>query len=114
MIHIIACVKLSVYFVPGLKNRALRAMACGVLEVGIPEAFEGFPVSDRIKALIRRTPEQFTEALLEVLTSPQRANEIARARREFTVNGYELDIVRSQWELLYQEAIAKTTTAIKD
>lgn len=82
--------------------------------VGTPEAFEGFPVSDRLQAMIRRTPEQFTEALLEVLTSPERANEVARAGRAFAVDGYRFDVVSSQWDLLYQEAIAKTTTAIKN
>jgi len=89
----------------GLKTRALQAMACGVPVIGTPEVFEGFPVTDGLQAMVRQSPEQFAAAILEVLASPERANEIATAGREFAINGYGLDAVVSQWELLYQEAI---------
>ncbi len=89
----------------GLKNRTIHAMACGVPVIGSPEAFEGFPVRDGVEAMVRSSPEQFTQGLLEVLNSPERANAIAMAGREFAINGYSLDAVVSRWEALYQEAI---------
>jgi glycosyltransferase involved in cell wall biosynthesis len=86
----------------GLKNRALRAMACGVPVVGTSQAFEGFSVIDGVEAMIRDTPENFTEALLEILASHEKANAIATSGRAFAVNGYGVDTVIFQWEQLYK------------
>ena len=67
----------------GTKLKMVEALAAGVPVVGSVNAFQGFDLPAPLDAMVRDDDDAFADAVVEVLTSPERAAELARAGLAF-------------------------------
>jgi sugar transferase (PEP-CTERM/EpsH1 system associated) len=96
----------SVYVAPlrmggGTRLKLLEAMAMGKAVVATRLGAEGFPVQHERELLLADTPEEFAEAVVGLLRSPERREELGRAGRRFVEQGYDWRVIVPRVEAVY-------------
>lgn len=66
----------------GMKTKIVEAMAYGLPVVGFPSALEGIPASDGVHALIRDTPGDFAQGVVQLCRDVAMRSRISRAARQ--------------------------------
>ncbi len=96
----------SVYVAPlrmggGTRLKLLEAMAMGKAIVATRLGAEGFPVQHEREMVLADTPDAFAAAVVELLRSPERREELGRAGRRFVEERYDWSVIVPQVEALY-------------
>lgn len=89
----------------GLKNRVIHAMGNGLAVIGTQYALEGIPINSGHNAFECDSIEEFTEALIELRSNPQRLNTIKYNASLFASTQYSLETIVNKWEAAYQNII---------
>jgi polysaccharide biosynthesis protein PslH len=88
----------------GIQNKVLEAMAMGTPVVASPHAISTLKVEDGRELLVGKTPEAIAQHILDLLTSPERAQALGAAGRHYVE-------AHQSWETavsLLEEVYAKT------
>jgi sugar transferase (PEP-CTERM/EpsH1 system associated) len=96
----------SVYIAPlrmggGTRLKLLEAMAMGKAVVATRLGAEGFPVVNGLQMMLADTPGTFSAAVIALLRSPRRREELGRAGRRFVVERYDWSVIVPRVEAAY-------------
>ncbi|MEK6748713.1 MAG: glycosyltransferase family 4 protein [Pseudomonadota bacterium] len=94
----------------GIKNRVLQAMAMGLPVVGTPRAFEGIDMENNVHGMIRSTPAEFCEAILQLLSSDAARRQIGDAANLLIRNKYSEDVAGDMFQKIYEQAVRGRST----
>jgi glycosyltransferase involved in cell wall biosynthesis len=95
-----AVVAAPIRFGGGMRVKVLEALAAGKAIVATPLALEGLRIRDGEHVLVAETAEDFADALVGLLSDPQRRRRIATAARAWAEQNLDLDaLVRAYGEL---------------
>lgn len=75
----------------GLQNKILEAMAMNIPCITSPLAFQALKAEEGEDILVARTPEEYADHILMLLSNPEKAGQIAR-------NGHEFVLQNFNWE----------------
>jgi len=75
----------------GLQNKILEAMAMNIPCITSPLAFQALKAKEGEDILVARTPEEYADHILMLLSNPEKAGQIAR-------NGHEFVLQNFNWE----------------
>lgn len=97
----------SVYIAPlrmggGTRLKLLEAMAMGKAVVATRLGAEGFPVENGLQLMLADTPATFTAAVLALLRSPKRRQELGQAGRRFVEEHYDWSVIVPRLEAVYR------------
>jgi sugar transferase (PEP-CTERM/EpsH1 system associated) len=80
-------------FAAGVQNKVLEAMAAGTPVVTTSIVNNGLAATDDRHLLVADEPAALAAAAVSLLTDPQRRDSLARAAREFVLEGFRWDAV---------------------
>jgi len=89
----------------GIQNKVLEAMACGTPVVCTERAALALRARDGEHLLVRETPEAFAEAVLGMLSDPEKRERIGKLGRDYVVRMHGWDSIARQLEVIYDEVI---------
>jgi len=89
----------------GIQNKVLEAMACGTPVVCTERAALALRARDGEHLLVKETPEAFAEAVLEMLSDPEKRERIGKLGRDYVVRMHGWDSIARQLEVIYDEVI---------
>jgi polysaccharide biosynthesis protein PslH len=89
----------------GLKNKVLEAMAAGVPVVTTPIGIEGISARDGREAIVRAGSAAIAEAVIDLLSRPDRGAAMASAARMLVEREYSWESVAIRYEQVYRRAI---------
>ncbi len=97
----------TVYVAPlrvggGTRLKLLQAMAMGAAVVSTSLGAEGFPVTHGRELLLADTPDDFAQAVLTLLNSPEQRAQLGAAARRFAESAYGWDALVPRLETLYR------------
>jgi glycosyltransferase involved in cell wall biosynthesis len=90
----------------GIKNKLLEAAALGLPIVATPGAVGDLELRDGEQLLVRDGPEAIADAILELLGSPARREQLGKAARAAVVDRWTWRRAASSFEALY-DAISR-------
>ena len=82
----------------GVQNKILEAMAMELPVVGTTPAFQGLPVSSDYGMYLANEPEEFANAVVKLLTNPDRARRDGRVARQFVMSRYDWSVILKEFE----------------
>lgn len=91
----------------GLKSKILEALAMQMPIVCYPGSTVGIEAVHGKHLLVANDPREFSAHVIALLRNPARADELARAGRDLTVERYSWDSRARAYEDLYSELIAE-------
>jgi glycosyltransferase involved in cell wall biosynthesis len=89
----------------GMRVKVLEALAGGKAIVATPLALEGLDLKDGEHVVVAETDAEFADALVALLTDPERRTAIARAARRWAERNLDLDSRVRAYEALYTSLI---------
>jgi sugar transferase (PEP-CTERM/EpsH1 system associated) len=97
----------GIYVVPlrmggGTRLKVLEAMAMGKAIVSTTVGSEGFDVLSGQELVVADTPEEFAQAVADLLRDPHRRQQMGSVAREFAGSGYDWPIVVPMLERVYE------------
>lgn len=91
----------------GIKNKILQAWAMGKAIVSTPEGVGSMKVSEGENILIRNTPHDFANAVVELLRNPSRSAELGHAGRHTIESHYTWTAKARELETLMEAIVQK-------
>lgn len=91
----------------GIKNKILQAWAMGKAIVSTPEGVGSMKVSEGENILIRNTPHDFADAVVELLRNPSRAAQLGHAGRHTIESHYTWAAKARELEKLMEGIVQK-------
>lgn len=91
----------------GIKNKILQAWAMGKAIVSTPEGVGSMKVSEGENILIRNTPQDFADAVVELLRNPSRAAQLGDAGRRTIESHYTWAAKARELEALMERIVQK-------
>ena len=89
----------------GIQNKILEAMGCGTPVVTTPQAVAALCIEPERDILVADSPESYAQAILTVLESSQRQEELGRNGRLYVEQYHHWPNVAARLETIYAEAI---------
>ena len=90
----------------GIQNKVLEAMASGLPTVATSLGLGGIRAEAGREVLVAEEPEEFAARVVELLRSPDRAEEIGLAARRFVVEQHSWESAARQVEEIYERLVA--------
>ena len=94
----------------GIQNKILEAMGCGTPVVTTPQAVGALSIEAGQDILIADTPETYAEAILGVITDPQKQEMLSRNGRVYVEQYHHWPNVARRLETIYAEAIESSSS----
>jgi polysaccharide biosynthesis protein PslH len=89
----------------GMRVKVLEALAAGKAVVASPRAVEGLDVMDGKHILLAESDQQFTDAIVQLLTEPERRTALAAHARSWACANFGWERPIAAYERLYQSLI---------
>ncbi len=91
----------------GIKNKVLQAWAMGKAVVSTPEGVGSLKVSEGENILIRNTPQDFADTVVELLRNPSQTAQLGDAGRRTIESHYTWAAKAKELEALMEEIVQK-------
>jgi len=98
----------------GIQNKVLEAMACAVPVIASPQAVSALDVEPWRDTLVEIDPLEFSKAILELLTNPERRHALGRAGRRYVEIHHDWAKIVGQLEKIYTDAIREKEPFYKE
>ena len=92
-----------IYQGSGTRTKILEYLACGKAVVTTGKGIEGIEVMDGRELLIRDEPDEFADAVSELLGSPKKARRLGAAGRRFVKGRYDWPSIAKRTIPVYEE-----------
>lgn len=89
----------------GIKNKILQAWAMGKAVVATEVSIGGLPAHDGENILVRNTPKDFSDAVVNLLKDEINRNNIGRKAREVILNGFSWESKIKELECIFKKNI---------
>jgi len=94
----------------GMHVKVLEALAAGKALVATPLAIEGLDLADGEHVLLAETDQQFCDAIVQLLTYPERRTSLAARARAWANTNLRWERSIALYEGLYEKTIARSAT----
>lgn len=91
----------------GIKNKILQAWAMGRPVVATSESLGGISATDELNILVRDDPQEFADAVADLILDPQRAARLGAAGRETVAGEYSWQLRSSQLDAHFIDVAGK-------
>lgn len=85
----------------GIQNKVLEAMACATPVISTSKAVSALAVTHGENVLVADTPQEFAQAIVDLLADPQKRDRIGSAGRQFVEKYHNWSTITEQLEVIY-------------